>query len=338
MTGQAIASQARLRAVLDTVPDAMIGIDDRGLIRSFSAAAERMFGFSAAEIEGKNVSLLMPSPYREEHDNYLRRYSDTGEKRIIGKARVVVGRRKDGSTFPMELHVGEVDLEGEREFIGFVRDLTASQARERRLHEMQAEMFHIARLNSMGQMSLTIAHELNQPLSAAANYVSGCRRLLDGVDDARVERCKEALLKTSEQLIRAGQVVSHLRNFIRRGEAQRRAEDINGLVEEASALALVAAQTEGVRVVYQLAPEIEPVLADKVQIQQVLLNLLRNALEATQGRERREIVIATRRVQEQACVSIADSGPGIAADMADRLFMPFSTTKEHGTGIGLSIS
>jgi len=161
--------EAHVRSILDTVPDAMVVIDEEGLIRDFSPAAERMFGWSAAEVEGKNVRMLMPDPYRSAHDGYLERYYRTGEKRIIGRGRIVVGERKDGSTFPIELAVGEMQAEGPRHFTGFIRDLTERQQAEARLQELQNELVHVSRLTALGEMASALAHELNQPLSAIAN-------------------------------------------------------------------------------------------------------------------------------------------------------------------------
>ena len=213
--------EAHLRSILETVPDAMVIIDEGGLIQSFSATAERLFGFTAGEIQGRNVSVLMPMPYRQEHDGYLGRYLMTGERRIIGTSRVVVGQRKDGSTFPMELFVGEVLLEGKRQFIGFVRNLTERHERERRLHEVQSELLHVSRLSTMGEMASTLAHELNQPLAAIANYLQGSRRLLKDSPDKRATLVLDALDKAAEQAVRAGNVIQRLRDFVARGETER---------------------------------------------------------------------------------------------------------------------
>ena len=165
-----IESEALLRSILDTVPDGMVVIDARGTVQSFSAAAEHMFGYSAEEVLGRNVSMLMPSPYRENHDGYLARYLATGERRIIGFGRVVTGQRKDGSVFPLELSVGEARSDGRRLFTGFVRDLTERQQTLNRLQELQTELSHVSRLTEMGQMASALAHELNQPLTAVMNY------------------------------------------------------------------------------------------------------------------------------------------------------------------------
>jgi two-component system sensor kinase FixL len=239
----------------------------------------------------------------------------------------------------MELSVGEVLLEGRRQFIGFVRDLTERQARESRLHEVQAELLHISRLSTMGEMASALAHELNQPLSAISNYLQGSRRLLQNSSDERAGMIIEAMDKAANQALRAGQVIHRLREFVARGETERRVESIKKLVEEASALALVAAKEQSVRVTYNLDPSIDLVLVDKVQIQQVLLNLMRNALEAMQSSDRRELVVSTMPARDDmVAVSISDTGCGISPEVAAQLFQPFVTTKRQGMGIGLSIS
>jgi two-component system, LuxR family, sensor kinase FixL len=336
---EALRREAHLQSILDTVPDAMIVIDERGAIRSFSSAAERLFGFSAAEVLGKNIKLLMPSPYRENHDSYLERYLRTGERRIIGIGRVVVGERKDGFTFPLELAVGEMRSGNQRFFTGFIRDLTERQATEARLQELQSELVHMSRLTAMGEMASALAHELNQPLSAIANYMKGSRRLLDSRGDDQSALLRDVFDKAAEQAMRAGQIIRRMRDFVARGENERRLENVRKLIEEASALALVGAKDHGVRVRFELDPAVDLVLADKVQVQQVLLNLLRNAIEAMEASPRRELVISTAAMDgDMAAISVADTGSGIAPEMASQLFQPFVTTKRHGMGVGLSIS
>jgi two-component system, LuxR family, sensor kinase FixL len=333
------AREAHLQSILDTVPDAMVVIDERGLVQSFSAAAERLFGYRAAELIGKNVKLLMPSPYREGHDGYIERYLQTGEKRIIGVGRVVVGERKDGSTFPMELSVGEMRSSNQRFFTGFVRDLTEGQETEARLQELQSELVHMSRLTSMGEMASTLAHELNQPLSAIANYLKGSRKLLESVPDERATMVRDAMDKAAEQALRAGEIIRRLRDFVARGESERRVESVKKLVEEASALALVGAKDLGVRVRFVFDPTTDLVLADKVQVQQVLLNLIRNAIEAMEESKIRDLTISTRLADDDMlAISVTDTGHGITPDMVPRLFQPFVTTKRRGMGVGLSIS
>ncbi|MBX6425913.1 MAG: PAS domain S-box protein [Variibacter sp.] len=337
-TQDLLAREAHLRSILDTVPDAMIVIDERGIMCSFSSAAERLFGYKASEVLGKNVSMLMPSPYRENHDAYIERYLRTGERRIIGIGRVVVGERKGGETFPIELSVGEMHSSNQRFFTGFIRDLTERQKTEARLQELQSELVHISRLTAMGEMASTLAHELNQPLSAIANYLKGSRRLLGEGDDERTKTLREALDKAGDQALRAGQIIRRLREFVARGESERRVESLSKLVEEASALALVGARELGVRVRFDLNPGADLILADKVQIQQVLLNLVRNAVESVAEGTRRELVVrAEPAPDDMVIISVADTGPGIAPEVADQLFQPFVTTKKHGMGVGLSI-
>ncbi|HET6607169.1 MAG TPA: PAS domain S-box protein [Rhodopila sp.] len=331
--------EAHLSSVLETVPDAMIVIDSQGIIQSFSATAERLFGFTRREAIGRNVSMLMPSPYREMHDQYLARYFATGERRIIGRSRVVVGMRSNGTTFPMELAVGEMISGTRRWFTGFIRDLTERQETQQRLQDLQAELIHMSRFTAMGEMASTLAHELNQPLTAVASYLNGCRRLLSGPETVQSLMLRDAIDRAAEQALRAGQIIRRLRQFVARGETERHLEELSKLVEEASALALVGAKESGVDVHYDFDPRARFVLVDKIQIQQVILNLIRNAIEAMQETETRELLIGTaERADGMAEISVSDTGPGIAPEIAAHLFQPFVTSKPHGMGVGLSIS
>jgi two-component system sensor kinase FixL len=315
-------------------------IDEQGLIRDFSQAAERMFGWTASEVAGRNVRVLMPEPYRAAHDGYLERYYRTGEKRIIGKGRVVVGERKDGSTFPLELAVGEMQAGGQRHFTGFIRDLTERQQAEARLQELQNELVHVSRLTALGEMASALAHELNQPLSAIANYLKGSRMLLTR-DEVPHDRVADAVERAANEALRAGDIIRRLRDFVARGETERSVESLPKLVEEASALALVGAKEHSIRVQYEFSPAVDLVLADKVQIQQVVLNLVRNAVDslAESSSVERQLLVKLEPADEgMARVTVADTGPGISPDVADRLFQPFITTKREGMGVGLSIS
>jgi two-component system sensor kinase FixL len=336
--GEAARREAQLQSILDTVPEAMIVITPDGVMRSFSAAAERLFGWTAEEALGRNVSLLMPSPYREAHDDYVQRYMRTGERRIIGLGRIVVGERKDGSTFPMELAVGEARVGRDRYFTGFIRDLTDRRAQERRLQQLQSELVHVSRLTAMGEMASSLAHELNQPLSAIANYMRGGVTLLNGAEPD-LGRLRDALGKAGDQAVRAGDIIKRLREFVAKGETENTLETPAKLMEEASALALVGAKDDNVRVSMRYDREAGPVIVDKIQVQQVALNLIRNALDAMQDAERRELtIIVEKDGADMVKVSVADTGPGIAPEVADRLFQPFVTSKPHGMGVGLSIS
>ncbi|MBL6752201.1 MAG: PAS domain S-box protein, partial [Nevskia sp.] len=327
--------EAHLQSILDTVPDAMVVIDERGVVESFSAAAERLFGYAAGEVEGRNVSTLMPSPYREQHDGYLHRYLATGERRIIGKGRVVMGRRRDGGTFPMELSVGEVLLEGRRRFTGFVRDLTERQENERRLHEVQSELIHVSRLSEMGQMASALAHEVNQPLAAVKAYLQASLRF---AERGEAEDARAAVQGALGQADRAAQVIARLRQFVRKGATERRIEPLPKLIEESSALAQVGSG-HGVKVELRLDPAAPAAFVDKIQIQQVLVNLIRNAIEAMAESPVRELLVDTASLaaEDAVVVSVVDTGPGIAEEVRARLFQPFVTSKASGMGVGLSI-
>lgn len=331
--------EARLTSILDTVLDATIVSDENGIIISFNSAAVRQFGYSEAEAIGQNLKLLMPQPYRKEHDGYMQRYMQTGEKRIIGVDRVVVGQRKDGSTFPMKLAVGEIRRGDRRFFTGFVRDLTEREESAARLQEVQAELARLARLNEMGEMASTLAHELNQPLSAIANYVHGCARLMQDATSERDIQIKDALKDAGEQSVRAGQIIRHLREFVTKGETHKTSESLRQLVEEAGALALVGSREKGVRTIFNFAPGDDRVLVDRIQIQQVLTNLMRNAIEAMKETAAKEIRVSVAHASGQTLsVTVEDSGPGISPEIAGNVFKPFTTTKAGGMGIGLSIS
>jgi two-component system sensor kinase FixL len=334
-----LAREAHLTSILETVPDAMIVIDEHATMQSFSAAAERLFGYKAAEVIGRNVSMLMPQPYRGQHDSYMLRYLKTGERRIIGIGRVVVAERKDGSTFPIELSVGEMKSSDRRYFTGFIRDLSERQKTEARLQELQSELVHISRLTAMGEMASTLAHELNQPLSAIANYLKGSQRLLEPVTDQAAGLVRGALDKATDQALRAGQIIRRLRDFVSRGETEKSIESVSKLVEEAGALALVGVRDQGIHVKFLIDPQMEFVLADRVQIQQVLLNLMRNAIESMLEVERRELtVMVAPSTDNMATFSVSDSGAGMSDETRTQLFQPFFTTKHHGMGVGLSIS
>ena len=330
------ANAAHLGSILSTVPDAMVVIDDRGHILSFSAAAERLFGYTEAEMIGTNVSRLMPSPDREQHDGYLERYLGTGEKRIIGVGRVVRGMRRDGSTFPMELSVGEAITEDQRVFTGFVRDLTEKFAAEERIEELRSDLIHVARVSAMGTMASTLAHELNQPITAVTNYVQAISDLLDDPKAEDLPMIREALRETASEGMRAGNIVRRLRDFVARGEVEKSGEDLVKLVEEAAKLGLIGVREKGIEVLFNLVPA--TVLVDKVQTQQVLINLMRNATEAMADSDARRLFISNSRdAAGFTRITVADTGPGIAPEIAANLFRAFNSTKSEGLGLGLSI-
>lgn len=330
-----VDDESLIRAILETVPDAMVVIDENGVITSFSNAAERLFGYSEDEVRGQNVKILMPSPHREAHDGYLQHYNATGEKRIIGIGRVVEGLRRDGSMFPMELAVGEARTDGHRAFTGFIRDLTNRIEAETQLQRVQSELLHATRLSAVGTLASALAHELNQPLTAIANYVSAGRDMLP--DDVS-EMLREALDEAASEAVRAGQIVRRLRDFVARGELDMRVLSLEKLVNDAAVLGLVGARETGIQWSIEVEPNLGEVLADRVQIQQVMVNLMRNAIEAMEQSPDQHLVVRARALDANlAEISVADNGPGIAPAVRAQLFQPFTSTKGKGMGLGLSI-
>ena len=325
--------EALLRSMVDIVPDGLVVIDTTGIVQSFNPAAERAFGYAAVEVVGRNVSMLMPHQHGHAHDSFLERYLATGERRIIGIGRIVLGQRKDGSTFPMELQIGEVNIEGAHLFVGFVRDLTARREHERRMAELQAEVIHLSRLSELGHMASAIAHEVNQPLAAIGNYIGGIRRLLT---DDTPPVLRQAIERVAAQAERARDIVNSMRGLVKKGSRPRETLNLETLIRETSALALVGTdRTVGL----DMRVLVDPTFAhiDKVQIQQVLLNLIRNAVEAMGGIPGSKLTIVAEPAGDRIAVAVADTGPGLPDSVRARLFQPFTTTKPDGLGVGLSI-
>jgi two-component system, LuxR family, sensor kinase FixL len=334
---RATVAGTRLNALLDAAVDPMVLIDSRGHITRFNASAQRVFGYAEAEVLGRNVSMLMPEPYRSEHDGYLDRYERTHEPRIIGIGREVVAQRKDGSTFPIELSVGEFQADGEHGFVGILRDITQRKQSTHEVEELRARLTHVGRIGTLGEMVSGIAHEVNQPLTAIANYANACRRMLAS-GQAQPQDLGGTLEKISQQAQRAGDVIRGLRNLLRKRDQVRERLDCNQLVREVVRITEFELRQSGFRLVETLAPGLPPVIGDGVQIQQVILNLIRNAFDAMSQRVSGDAVqVSTQAAADWVEIQVADSGPGIPQKVADRLFEPFFTTKPQGIGLGLSI-
>ena len=337
-----LSQEAQLRSILETVPDAMVVIDERGQIRSFSAAAEQMFGYCAADAIGSNVATLIPDDDAKRHDRYLRRYLRAGARSVIGDRRLLTAKRVDGSIFPIELHVGEARVAGERVFTGFVRDISDRIAAEERLGQVHQELMHVVRLNAVGEMAAALAHELNQPLSAIANFVATGELLLD-VPDGQLDqsRLREMLHLANAQALRAGDIIHRLREFVAKRESDMRIEPVETTLREAAALLAAGSQRPDIRVTFALSRSADVMLADRIQIQQVMVNLIRNAFEVLAGMppDRREVTIGSRRLSPSEIeISVRDQGPGLSDAVLSRLFTPFTSSKgEGGMGIGLSI-
>ena len=326
---------ADMRALLDAIPDAMFVFDAQGRLHSFSASAVALFGWSEQEITGRPVWDLFPATARDEIQTCMRAAEAEGEDGCFGGLRQLQGQRRDGSRFPMELAVSRRGTASERLFTGFARDLTERFEEQRRFQALEADLMHLARLNAMGQMATTLAHELNQPLAAATNFMAASERLLDQ-PSPDIPVVTDALRSSVKQMRRAGDIIQQMRSFIAKREPARIREDLAEVVIEAVSLAMVGA--DGISLSYDIKPDLEPVVIDRVQIQQVVVNLVRNAREAMVGIECPALSIGVRRVGNLMVVSVADTGPGVAPDMVPRILEAFVTSKPDGLGVGLSIS
>jgi two-component system sensor kinase FixL len=340
-TGRGLAGpEEELRALLDAAVDAIIVIDSRGHIETFSNAAERIFGYSAEEILGKNVNLLMPEPDRSAHDGYLRRYELTGEARIIGIGRDVQARRRDGTLFPASLAVGRISGAEPPRFVGFIRDISERVAAEQAAAQAQERLAHVARLSTMGEMAAGLAHEINQPLAAITTYAQACQRMLDKGEAPDAVDIREALVEIGRQALRAGEVIRRLRGFVANRAVRPELIGCNRLLEDTVSLARPDLRANDVRLRMDVAPNLPDVIADAVQLQQVLINLIRNAIDATLqgGPAQHEIRLRARCTAAGVEISVHDHGPGLDPATVANLFNPFFTTKPHGTGLGLAIS
>jgi len=327
------AAEARLRTILETVPDAMIIIDERGRIESLSRTAEKLFGYAMAEAAGRNVKILMPEPNRSLHDGYLERYLRTGEKHIIGIGRVVVGQRKDGTTFPMHLTIGELRSGDRHYFTGFIRDLTDQQLTESRLKELQSEVTHMSRFTALGEMASTLAHEINQPLTAIVANASVSINLLSR-PAPHIPMIRQLLTEIMADGHRAGDVMKRLRQLATKSDPHRTLLDINAVIREVVALVDSEIQRHGAAIRVALTPDLPPVNCDRVQLQQVLINLVMNGLEAMDGitdRRRQLTVRSIARDEKTVRVSVQDAGVGIASPSApvDRIRTEARTSNDQ---------
>jgi two-component system sensor kinase FixL len=331
---------AEFQALLDAAVDAIVVIDERGDILTFSRAAERMFGRAAADVVGKNVNILMAEPHRSRHDGYMQRYAETGEPHIIGKGREVDALRANGEVFPVSLAVGEARDGGKRRFVGIIRDLSAQRAAEQHSRSTEVKLAHVGRFNLMGEMAAGIAHEINQPLAAIATYAQAGKRVLQQATPD-VAMLADICNKIDDQARRAGQVIANLRKFIRKQEIETRSLDVNRVVADVMTLIEADARSEGIAVHVRTRDDLPAVRADALQLQQVLLNLTRNSVDAMRGGlgKDRGIVIATGPGERSGVrITVTDHGHGVSPQLGDNIFHPFITTKRDGLGVGLAIS
>ena len=333
-------AEREFKALLDVTVDAVVIIDHRGIIETFNRAAETLFQCTAAEAVGTNISLLMPEPHRGQHDLHIERYLATGVSRIIGVGREVEACRKDGSIFPAYLAVGRIRDADPPRFVGFLHDLTARHQVAEEQRQMVQRMARVSHLATMGEMAAAIAHEINQPLAAISNYALACERLLEAPKPELAE-VQGAMRQISGQALRAAEIIRRVRDLVRTRTPRRELADISELVKAVSTLTQGVARLHDVRLSFQLADDLPPINVDGIQVQQVLLNLIHNAIEALTGSSGsgRDVIVRTRRSgTDEIEVSVVDSGPGVDPAIVQRIFDPFCTTKEQGTGLGLAIS
>ncbi|NNC36171.1 MAG: PAS domain-containing sensor histidine kinase [Acidimicrobiales bacterium] len=333
-------AQVELEAVLNTIVDGVIIINDRGVMQLFNPACEKMFGYKPDEVIGKNVKTLMPDPYTTEHDGYIQNYLNTKTRKIIGIGREVRGRRQDGTTFPMHLSVGEAKIATRTIFVGIIHDLTRRQEESEKFENLQQKHFHLSRVSAMNEMGSAIAHELNQPMTATINYLEAGKVMLDQNNALDVEKLKSVMDRAVDQTKRASEIISRMRSFIRTGDLDKKPVELEICLKTAVELALMPFKTVGIKCTYDISRDIPEIYVNSIQIQQVVVNLVKNACEAMLESDTKELHISAKRHDDSAFVEIgvADSGQGIDQEQQEHLFTPFTSSKKDGMGIGLSIS
>jgi two-component system sensor kinase FixL len=346
-----------LQAIMDAAVEAIILIDGRGGITAFNRAAERLFGYAADEVLGRNVQVLMAEPYRSAHDEYIRRYAETSIPHIIGVGREVEGRRQNGALFPAFLSVGEVAGDGPHRYVGLIRDVTierqaratlqaerdhaqARQAEAQAARQLQERLTHVARMATMGEMAAGLAHELNQPLSAIATYARACDRFLS-MSEPDLEETRSSVREIANEAMRAGDIIRRLRQVMGGRATEQRPTDISALMADLAVLAEADARVHKTQITFDLAEGLPQIRADHAQLQQMILSLVRNAIEALESvaSSNRRVIVRTGRFRDSHIeLSVSDNGPGVDPTIVERLFAPFVSTKASGTGLGLSIS
>ena len=326
-----------IHALMDNSPEALVVIDTAGCMLAFSASAERMFGYAVDEVVGRNVSMLMPDPHREEHDSYLAQYLTSGHKRIIGIGRHVMALHSNGESFPVELWVGEAKTSTQRVFFGFLRDTREEERQSRNLHELRSELAHALRVSSMGTLASAIAHEINQPLAAIQNYVETIANLAEGSAPVESSVLQEAMEGCKAETERASEIIRRLRQFLTTGEAERTHQSLKKLVIGGLTLALADGESAGLDLAIHLDDEADELLADGIQIEQVVFNLARNAVQAMAGASGKMIKISSHGHDAMVEVIVEDSGGGLDNLNEEQLFLPFFSTKPDGLGVGLSV-
>lgn len=332
--------EVQLDPVFDAMIESLIVIDEAGIMEQVNNATVSMFGYTRDELLGKNISMLMYGTDKVRHDNYIDRYQRTGKKRIIGIGREVLASRKDGSVFPADIAVGEVKRGDSTRYVGLMRDLTAQRRTEEEALKQREEMVNVSRLSMMGEMAAAMAHELNQPLTAIANFAAASDRLLQNTSKANIATVQEALRDIQDQAHRAGEVIRRTRAFTRSGDTEREETTLRKVFKPITSLANLDAKANNIELDNDIPADLPLILVDPVQIQQVMLNLIRNAVDAmgeTPPERRRIVVLAKLTAPHEIRFEVRDQGSGVSETDAAGIFNAFYTTKSTGMGMGLAI-
>ena len=326
-------------SVVDAVVDAIITIDASGSIQSANQSTFRMFGYSEEELLGRDIAMLMPEPFRSQHQGFVDKFLTTHQPTIIGVGRELLAQRKDETTFPIYLAISEIPVAGSVYFTGIIRDLSAQKEQERALAEQRERLARVGRLSTMGEMTASIAHEINQPLTAIAMYAQACMKLLERtpLDKAKLTG---ALDKLNTQSLRAGAVIERIQRFVRNESGERELVSMQVLLGELAHLAAGDARSHGIEISYRFEPQLPEVFCDPVQIQQVALNLIRNAIDSMEDvgcANGNQIVVVASPEQNSVVVEVSDQGTGVPEDQQELVFGAFHSTKRDGMGMGLSI-
>jgi two-component system, LuxR family, sensor kinase FixL len=325
--------------VMDAVVDAIVTMDAEGIIHFANAATYRLFGYPPGSLVGQPVSVLMPEPHRAQHQQYVNRFLSTREAHMIGIGRELSAVTLDGKQFPIYLAVSDISTPHGTYFAGILRDLTQQKIAQDALLEQQSQLARVGRLSTMGEMTASIAHEINQPLTAISMYAQACNKLLQSPDVDR-DKLMTALEKLTKQTLRAGAIIDRIQRFVRNESGQRKLVNLNRLVRDLTSFVAADARLNDIEMVYELSPSMPSVFCDPIQIQQVALNLIRNAIDAMQQIEHRygnRLVVRTTHVDEWVEFAVVDCGIGVAQDDEPLVFSAFHTTKKDGMGMGLSI-
>ena len=333
-----------LDVFMDAAFDAVIIIDAKGEILRFNRAAQEMFVYTAEEACGRNVSMLMSDPHSIKHDEYIKRYLDTGQARVIGKVREETGMKSDGSTFPMKLSVGEVKGDegrgdGGSQFISIIHDLSEKRAGEEKVRQLEEQLLHADRLVILGELTAGIAHEINQPLTAIAAYADAGRHLVQRSGGGNPDNLHVICEKIAEQSRRAAEVVQRLRKLVRTGSVSKARHDINEIIKNTILLFDYEIKKRRLKLDFFPSAGVDILYVDDIQIQQILVNLVKNGLDAMSAAEQKEgrITIHVKKVGKVVAIEVQDNGPGVSPADRRHLFESFFTTKPKGVGLGLSI-